>query len=135
MPPLLNPGYEALARGRADGLPWQEAYRLAGYRSKNYVYEMNKRQEVVDRLRELLAERAPGGGASLPQVIDKLIASADVAGQSDSAASLTAAKGLLVEAVKLKMQLDAARTKPGDYNDARPDMSDEEWFRTYAPPD
>lgn len=136
MPPLANGRHEAYARARAAGLVPRAAFLEAGYhdRARN-VQRIASRREVVKRIAELQRDAAWGGSGDLKPVIDELMRLALAAGKLRSGAGMTAAKGLLSEAARLKGLLEARpdRADPAD-PPRRVQLSNDEWLAKYAPP-
>jgi len=136
MPPLVNQGHEAFARARAAGLTPRAAFLEAGYRDPaRNVRRIASRPEVEKRIVELERDAAWGGSGNLKPVIDELMRLAQVAGKLRSAAGMTAARGLLGEAARLKGLLDA-QSHRADVADPprRVRLSNDEWLAKYAPP-
>jgi hypothetical protein len=134
MPRLQSDLHEDYARARAQGLLCKAAYARAGYegRSGGYAYKINGRSEVKARVAELIALARLCDEARPEPMIVKLMELAQTAAKLGTGSGLNAAKGLLAEAAKLRQQMDAQLLE--ESNDLlRPEMSEEEWFRTYAP--
>jgi hypothetical protein len=135
--PTLNVRQEAFAQAFAKGLRREDAYHLAGFTGHGDASsKIQKIPKVADRVAELTAMNLWGGSADLAPVINELMRLAKEAGELKTAAGMNAAKGLLSEAAKLKLQLPAQALKQRDWSDVIPPrMSEEEWIRTYAIPD
>ncbi|MEO8926216.1 MAG: hypothetical protein ABI306_03550 [Caulobacteraceae bacterium] len=133
MPRLANSRHEQFARARADGLSRPDAYRKAGYAGavKN-APRVESRPEVIARVAELPREGL-SSRSDIRAVIDELLRLARVAATKDSAACLTAAKGLLSEAAKLQGRLDAESEGPSVGRPRRVVLTTEQWLEKYAP--
>jgi hypothetical protein len=135
MPMLTNPQREAFAQACAQGVPGKEAYRRAGYIGHpDNAAKIAKYKEVSGRTAELVSEKLWGGSPDLGPVINELMRLALAAAKGGTVGGFNAAKGLLAEAAKLKLQLGAQRRERQDpYDDIPPRMSEAEWMKTYAP--
>jgi len=143
MPILFKSQYEAFAQALARGLSEMGANVEAGYAdtSSTRARERAARPEIIARTAEIRLLTAWGGDTDLAAVFEELMRLAGKTGKSDqplSAAILAAARGLLAEAAKLRMQLPPgvgatappiARTGPI----LPPQMSTEEWMEAFAP--
>jgi len=126
--------HEDYAHFRAKGLPCKVAYARAGYKGRRggYAYKINGRPEVKARVAELVARARLCDEAQPEEMIVELMELARIAATLGSGSGLNAARGLLAEAAKLRQQLEAQLLEESD-EPLRPEMSEEEWFRTYAP--
>ncbi len=133
MPKLDNARHEAFAQARVAGASRRDAFRQAGYDDLGRgIGRVDTRPEVVARLAELEQAARWGGSGDLGPVIDELMGLAQKAGALGTAAGMSAARGLLAEAAKLKMQLDVqpdAYCRPSPV----PELTKEEWLKAFAP--
>jgi hypothetical protein len=124
---------EALAQLLAKDVPMRQASKQAGYVHyfKSKADERTKRPRVVARVAEIRRAKA-FEAADLTPMIDALMTAANdaQAKPEKSAATLTAIRGLLVEAARLK---GLAPPPPAPPPQPRRRMSDEEWMATFAP--
>ncbi len=136
MPVLANSRHEVFARARAAGLTRRAAFAETGYhdRGRN-IQRIDSRPEVADRIVELERDAAWGGSGNLKPVIDDLMRLAQAAGELGSAAGMTAARGLLCEAARLKGLLEAQSCLATVADPPRRvPLSDDEWLAKFAPP-
>jgi hypothetical protein len=134
MAKLQSDLHEEFARARAEGLFCKAAYARAGYKGRGgYAYKINRRPDVAARVAELVALARLCDEARPEPMIVKLMGLAQTAANLGTASGLNAAKGLLAEAAKLRLQLDA-QSFPGEdeYEDIPPSLSEEEWLKKYA---
>jgi hypothetical protein len=129
MAALENRRMEALAQGLADGLALHAATKAAGYsRQTGESRRRAARADVQARVAEIARERR-ASAADLEPVIEQLIGLAAEAGKLGTAAGMTAARGLLSEAARLKLLLPPA-PDPNRY--VPPDLTTEQWVAKYA---
>lgn len=124
---------EALAQLLAKDVPMRQASKQAGYAHyfKSKAEERTKRPRVVARVAEIRRAKALEA-ADLTPMIDALMAAAKEAQnmKEKTPATLTAIRGLLVEAARLK---GLAPPPPPPPAQPRRRMTDEEWMETFAP--
>jgi len=125
---------ETLAQLLAKDVPMRQASKQAGYAHyfKSKALERTKRAGVVARVAEIRRAKALEA-ADLTPMIDALMATARDAQdkQEKTPATLTAIRGLLVEAARLK---GLAPPPPSPQTpQPRQRMTDEEWMETFAP--
>jgi hypothetical protein len=124
---------EALAQLLARDVPFRQASKQAGYVHcwKSRALARTKRADVAQRVAEIRRARALEA-TDLTPMIDALMAAAEKA-QAElekTPAGLTAIRGLLVEAARLK---GLAPPPPLQAPQPRVRMTDEEWMETFAP--
>ena len=118
---------EALAQGLACGMSKSAAARAAGYvKHSGHVGRLCTCASIVARVAHIVEETPRGGSSDLAPVINELMRLAALGGTLGTAAGLTAAKQLLVEAARLKERLPLPEMV------LEPEMSREEWIATYA---
>jgi len=129
-----NVRMEALAQALAKGLPLHAATKEAGFSRQNDVSKRRAaRADVVARVAEIAAERIETAADVVP-LIAQLTELATAAGKLGSAAGMTAARGLLVEAARLKGLL--RRTVESHRVAAEPRvpvLSRDEWLKAFSP--
>ena len=125
---------EALAQLLAEDVPYRQASKRAGYAHywKTAALERSKRAGVVARVAEIRRAKALEA-TDLTPMIDALMAAAKNAQEKleKTPAGLTAIRGLLVEAARLKGL--APPPPPLQSMQPRRRMTDEEWMETFAP--
>ena len=125
---------EALAQLLAKDVPMRQASKQAGYAHyfKSIALERTKQPGVVARVAEIRRARALEA-ADLTPMIDALMAAAKEAQDKEekTPAGLTAIRGLLVEAARLKGL--APPPLPAQPMQPRRRMTDEEWMEAFAP--
>ena len=125
---------ERFARNLADDMPAWRAWAAAGYAPKGGRGRIvAQREDVKARVDELVQARKWGGSSDLGPVIDECMRLTQVAGKMKTAAAMVAARGLLVEAARLKGLLGAPAPRAGA-PEPRPELTDDEWLARYAPP-
>jgi hypothetical protein len=131
---LDNRRWETLAQRLAGDVPFRQASKQAGYghRWKERALKRTKRADVVARVAEIRRAKALEA-ADLTPMIDALMAAAKDAQDmtEKTPATLTAIRGLLVEAARLKGL--APPPLPAQPAQPRRRMTDEEWMETFAP--
>ena len=131
---LDNRRWETLAQRLAEDVPFRQASKQAGYvhRWKERALKRTKRADVVARVAEIHRAKALEA-ADLTPMIDALMATAKQAREEGkkSPAALTAIRGLLVEAARLRGL--APPPPPLQARQPRTRMTDEEWMATFAP--
>ncbi len=127
--PLRNRKREAFALAMARGAAPLEACVAAGYkRCSTQAGRIKSLPEVIEREKQLREDLAWGGSGDLAPVINEMRRLAKKSGELKSAAGMMAAKGLLVEAARLKGLLP----KRGALDDLPPELTDEEWMLRYG---
>ena len=125
---------EALAQLLAEDVPFRQASKQAGYVHcwKGRALKRTKRPDVVARVAEIRRAKAVEV-ADLTPMINALMAAAESATDElkQTPAGLTAIRGLLVEAARLKGLAPPA--PPLELPQPRRRMTDEEWMETFAP--
>jgi hypothetical protein len=130
---LENARHEAYAQARARGASVRDAYIEAGFKGRRHAWRMNRIAAVKVRIEELTADLPWGGTTDLTPVISLLGKAAERAVALNTAASLVAAKGLLVEVAKLKMLLAAKVERAPPPFMLKPRLSDDAWVEKHAP--
>ncbi len=135
MAALKNARQEAYCQARAKGSAPVAAYVEAGYAySGRYRFpRLEEKNDISERIAELVHHLARGGSRDLGPVIDEMLSMARAAIEVKNAAAFVAAKGFLVEAARLKLML------PHDgWANKRPhidiNLSDEEWTKRFGAP-
>jgi len=125
---------EALAQLLAEDVPFRQASKRAGYVHywKGQALERTKRPGVVARVSEIRRAKALEA-VDLTPMIKALMDAAESANDQlkQTPAGLTAIRGLLVEAARLKGL--APPPPPLQTPQPRRRMTDEEWMETFAP--
>ena len=125
MPAFENDRREAFAQALVDGVPPLRASRQVGYTSRGFrARERAAHPDMVRRLEEIVAERAGGRSRDVANLIEVLVAGAQIAKGVGSIPALTAMRGLVVEAARLKALLPT----PPVYHPIAPEMTEEEWL-------
>jgi hypothetical protein len=139
MPVLNNPHREAFAWMLAEGLGRLDAYRRCGFKAKgknasDSARRMAARASMAARIDEIRREMDWAASADIPAIINELAWLIRKARGMDTAAALTAAKGMLSEVVKLKGKLaDAADApSPAAATPPEPPMSKADWIEAYV---
>jgi len=130
---LENARHEAYAQARARGAKIGDAYVEAGFKRRSNAWRMNKFEVVNARIEELRADMPWGGATDLTPVISLLGKAAEQAVALNTAASLVAAKGLLVELAKFKLLLAAKVERAPPPFMLKPRLSDDAWVEKHAP--
>ena len=132
VPTTIKDQQEMFAQAMADGCTAVEAAGKAGYRDR-----WLKRSEdrvgipvIAARIARLKAERARHL-ADVGPVITLLMDQAEAAGLLGSAAGFTAARGLLIEAARLKAAAPPPPTSAGPPLER--EMTEEEWLAEFGP--
>jgi hypothetical protein len=126
---------EALAQLLAENVPPGPASKQAGYAHcwKDPAQARANRADTVTRVAEIRRAKAHAA-TDLTPMIDALMAAAsgkDADELKKTAAGLTAIRGLLVEAARLKgLAPPAPHLQPSQ---SRTRMTDEEWMEAFAP--
>jgi len=127
-----NARMETLAQGLAAGLALHEATAAAGFSRQNGMSRRRAaRADVTTRVAQIAAERI-AKAADLVPVIDQLMTLAAKAETMTSAAALSAARGLLAEAVKVKAMLPA-KAAGRDEEPRVPNLNKEERLKAFSP--
>ncbi|HZL19468.1 MAG TPA: hypothetical protein VFG23_17165 [Polyangia bacterium] len=135
MAALCNTRHEAFARALARGVSLREATAASGL--KYFPKRMQARAAtaaVVARVEELKEEARWRGQQDLKRVFEKLFDLASSASELKTGAALTAARGLLAEAARLREHLPGAgHGAPLQGVRPAPDLTKEEWLAAFAP--
>ncbi|HZZ37116.1 MAG TPA: hypothetical protein VFE03_15450 [Caulobacteraceae bacterium] len=128
---LKTPKQEALARGRADGLPMKEAAALASM-SIRWAAKVTKRDAFRSRVAELKRPQLEDLTRQLSEIATSAVA-------FKSAAGLAAARQALMDIARLHGLGSKGSEERPEGGLARmgwedePDMTEAEWFAKYAP--
>ncbi len=129
MPAFENERREAFAQALVDGLPPLRASRQVGYRSRgNRARQRAAHPDMVRRLKEIVVERAGGKSRDVTSLIEVLVEGAQAAKALGSVQALTAMRGLVVEAARLKALLPDPPPPP---DEIIPELSEAEWLEQY----
>ncbi|MBA3812295.1 MAG: hypothetical protein H0X27_11765, partial [Caulobacteraceae bacterium] len=119
---------QALAGGASPGRAWAEAgYVGHGHRARRRAAD----PAVKRRVAEIGREKTLAAKDLMP-VIEEMMRLVKEASKLDTAAGLTAARGLLAEAARLKGLLPEPPWAPEEPPRRR--LTTEEWVAKYAPP-
>jgi len=129
---LLTKKQEAFARGQARGLTQTEANAAAGYSRRN-ASRVAKNPAVQARIAELTKRIAWSETRDVLPLIESLKEAFDKALALDTGASLTAARGLVAEAARLKQMLPREKDAADERARRLQPLSDEEWTKLYGP--
>lgn len=137
MPQLDRPEREKFAQAIVEGYLPRQAFTKAGYREvrEGRAQKLLVDPSVVIRVAEIRSE-AIRRAADLEPIINGLMWAAAGAANLNTAPAYVAARGLLVEAARLKLLL--ASPPPDMPAIAKPpppprDMTEEEWLAAFAP--
>lgn len=123
---------EAMAQLLAEDVAPGLASKQAGYvdHAKKRALEQAERPDMVARVAAIRRAKAREASDVTP-MIDALMTAAELVSDLKTPAGLTAIRGLLVEAARLKgMAPPPAALQPLQ---PRRHMTDEEWMETFAP--
>ena len=110
MPILQNARHEAFAVARARGARLEDAYEDAGFvPDKAHACRLAKCAEVAERIADLRRERAEADDANPQAIIAALVRMARDAEAAKTPAGAKEARLNLLEAYRLRTQLEAAR--------------------------
>lgn len=130
----LSGRQQAYARACARGLHHRLAFLEAGYKPTSYYdWELRRHPVVTARIEELKAEYAMDGSSDLTPVIAQLMRMASHLETGEMTISaITAAKGILLEAARLKERLPTP-TRSYAAPDPDPDqlLAHEAWRATF----
>lgn len=130
---LENARREAYAQARARGVPICDAYIAAGYKGRKHASRLNRIETVIQRIEELRDDMPWGGTLELAPVVSLLGKAAERAVDLKTAASLVAARGLLVEVAKLKIRLAETAPRAPRAMQLPPALTDDEWVIKHVP--
>lgn len=137
MTPALNdPRQEAFAQAVARGLSLQAASKEAGYYLDSRKSARRAQlPHVAARVADLIRDRAWAGSSDPESVIASLLAMARDAAKLGSAAGMREARALLLEAFRLRRELDLGAADPEHAAGILPPaLTKEEWLAAFAPP-
>lgn len=110
MPILQNARHEAFAQARARGARLEDAYEDAGFvADEAHAFRLAKSAEVAKRIADLRREQAEADDASPQAIIAALVRMARDAEACKTPAGTKEARLNLLEAHRLRTQLEAAR--------------------------
>ena len=136
MPALWNPRHGAFAQALARGESIAAATAASGL--KHMPQRMRERAEtpaLKERVAELKEQHRWGDNDELAKVFGVLMRLAESAGTLESGAAMTAAKGLLAEAARLRESVPRAQASaPAPERPRLPTLTREEWIATFAAP-
>jgi hypothetical protein len=137
VPQLPNPRHEHFTQGLARGLTQVAAYAAAGYRpSSNGASRLAKQKAVIARIGELKLQRERVRQSGLAETIAALTILAERCAELTSAAAITEARLIRLEANRLGKALAIeeaeAALEPDPLDE---DISQAEWLRRYGAKD
>ena len=129
---LVNPRRESFAQSLARGSTVEVARVAAGYAKRSrHLFRMAKSAAIVGRIEQIIDQAQWEDPAQILPVIEECMRLAKTAGNLGTAAGIMAAGSLLEKAARLKERLPR---RPMMQDVLEPEMSREEWIRTYATP-
>lgn len=137
MPELRIEKQEVYAQARARGVGEKQAFLQAGYRPTSKHRWALLRNLVIDkRIAELKGEFAVAGSSDLTPVIAQLMRMAShLEKPKMTIPAITAAKGVLVEAARLKERLPAPTPSPTARDPhLERDLAHEAWRESFKSP-
>ncbi len=136
VPPLRHKMREACAQHLARGLSMRAAINAAGYKQyKTKLAQAMMAPEVVARVETIRRQLAGGGSRNIAPLIDLLLTYATLSSNLGTAAGMREARGMVVEAARLKALLPE---EPDDDPNASEDWAAtpynrEQWLAEFAP--